>query len=383
MILHADLDAFYAAVAQRDDPRLRGIPLVVSGRSRRAVVLTASYEARPFGVRSAMPLFMALERCPQLTVVPPDFEKYREASRAVFAILRDEARIVERLSLDEAFCDLGDCDVDEAVGLAKRVKQSVLNATRLTISIGVATSKTVAKIACDDGKPDGLVVVPPLTEAEYLADKPVSRMWGVGPKTDARLRAAGIEQIGQLALLDDERLFALFGRWGREMRDLARGVDRRPVSDDESVRSISSEETFEHDITDVPSLVAAVRAQASELAERLRGRGLVAKTVGVKVKLADFSVHGRQTSLAHPTDDHRIIGAAAVFCLQRASVEGSRVRLIGTKVAALTTAGPKQLGLFSQMASSGAIQPASHTSAEREGRPAVLSNNLTPGKGSR
>jgi DNA polymerase-4 len=380
MILHADLDAFYAAVAQRDDPRLRGIPLVVSGRSRRAVVLTASYEARPFGVRSAMPLFMALERCPQLTVVPPDFEKYREASRAVFAILHDEARVVERLSLDEAFCDLGDCDVDHALGVAKRVKASVLQATRLTISIGVATSKTVAKIACDEGKPDGLVVVPPSTEAAYLADKPVSRLWGVGPKTDARLRAAGIEKIGQLALLDDERLFALFGRWGREMRDLARGVDQRRVNDDESVRSISSEETFEHDVTDVHSLVIAVRAQASELSERLRRQGLVAKTVGVKVKLADFSVRGRQTSLAQPTDDHRIIGTAAAFCLQRASVEGSRVRLIGTKVATLTTAGPKQLGLFSRAGSSGTKQP-SHTGAEREGRPAVLSNNLTPGKG--
>ena len=383
MILHADLDAFYAAVAQRDDPRLRGIPLVVSGRSRRAVVLTASYEARPFGVRSAMPLFMALERCPQLTVVPPDFEKYREASHAVFAILRDEARVVERLSLDEAFCDLGECDVDKAVSVAKRVKQSVFNATRLTISIGVATSKTVAKIACDDGKPDGLVVVPPLTEAAYLAEKPVSRLWGVGPKTDARLRSAGIELIGQLALLDDERLYELFGRWGREMRDLARGVDRRRVSDDESVRSISSEETFEHDITDAHALVAAVRVQALELSERLRSRGLVARTVGVKVKLADFSVRGRQTSLAQPTDDHRIIGAAAAFCLQRASVEGSRVRLIGTKVAALTTAGAKQLGLFSRAASTGAIQPVSHTDTEREGRPAVLSNNLTPGKGSK
>ena len=383
MILHADLDAFYAAVAQRDDPRLRGIPLVVSGRSRRAVVLTASYEARPFGVRSAMPLFMALERCPHLTIVPPDFEKYREASHAVFAILRVEARIVERLSLDEAFCDLGDCGVEEAAIIAKRVKELVLSATRLTISIGVATSKTVAKIACDDGKPDGLVVVPPQTEAAYLAGKPVSRLWGVGPKTDARLRAAGIETIGQLALLEDERLLALFGRWGREMRDLARGVDRRRVSDDESVRSISSEETFEHDVTDARTLVAAVRAQAAELSERLRGRGLVAQTVGVKVKLADFSVRGRQTSLAQPTDDRRIIGAAAAFCLQRASVEGSRVRLIGTKVAALAPAGAKQLGLFSRPESSIAIQESAHTGAEREGRPAVLSNNLTPGKGSR
>ncbi len=353
MILHADLDAFYAAVAQRDDPRLRGIPLVVSGRSRRAVVLTASYEARPFGVRSAMPLFMALERCPHLTVVPPDFEKYRAASRAVVEILRAEAQVVERLSLDEAFCDLGECAIEEAITVARRIKGKVAEATGLTISIGISTSKAVAKIACDDGKPDGLLPVPPDTEAQYLAGKPVSRLWGVGPKTDAKLRAAGVETIGQLAILDDERLFALFGRWGREMRDLARGIDRRRVTDDDSVRSISSEETFEHDVTDMPTLAKAVRAQAAELSERLRHRGLYAKTVGVKVKLADFTVRGRQTSLAQPTDDRRIIAAAAVFCLGRAGIEGSRVRLIGTKVAALTEMGAKQLGLFGHAAQEG------------------------------
>ena len=382
MILHADLDAFYAAVAQRDDPRLRGVPLVVSGSSRRAVVLTASYEARPFGVRSAMPLFTALERCPHLTVVAPDFTKYREASRIVFAILREHAHVVEGLSLDEAFCDLGDCDVDEAKSVAQSIKRSVREATGLTISIGVATSKTVAKIACDEGKPDGLLAVEPNTEAAYLAAKPVSRLWGVGPKTDARLRAAGIETIGQLAGLPDERLLQLFGRWGREMRDLARGIDRRRVSDDESVRSISSEETFEHDVTDAKMLAAAVRAQAAELAQRLRRRGLHALTVGVKVKLADFSVRGRQTSLAQPTDDHRIIGAAAVFCLGRADLNGARVRLIGTKVASLTPAGAKQLGLFGRQSAAGDPSRASHVDSQQEGRPGMLSKDLTLEKGS-
>src|SRR4029077_4144641 len=198
MILHADLDALYAAVAQRDDVSLRGKPLVVSGRSRRAVVLTASYEARPFGVRSAMPLFMALQRCPQLVVVPPDFSKYREASRAVFAILRAEAPVVESLSLDEAFCDLGDLSLEEARAIALRIKRAVREATSLTISVGVSGTKIVAKIASDDGKPDVLVCIEPGTGAEYLASKPVGRLWGVGPKTEARLREAGIERIGQL-----------------------------------------------------------------------------------------------------------------------------------------------------------------------------------------
>jgi DNA polymerase-4 len=343
MILHADLDAFYAAVAQRDDPSLRGKPLVVSGRSRRAVVLTASYEARPFGVRSAMPLFMALQKCPQLVIVPPDF---REASRAMFAILRAECTVVEGLSLDEAFCDLGEQSLDDAREVAQRIKAAVHAATGLTISVGVANAKIVAKIASDDGKPDGLVCVEPGTEAWYLAEKPVGRLWGVGPKTEARLRAAGVERIGQLADLDDERSFALFGRFGREMRDLARGIDRRRVSDDESVRSISSEETFEHDVTDVRALVDAVRGQAAELSERLRRRGMRATTVGVKLKLADFSVHGRQTTLSEPTDDSRIIAAAAAFCVRKAGVDNARVRLVGTKVAALSAATAKQISLF-------------------------------------
>src|SRR5450755_1568649 len=155
VILHGDLDAFYASVAQRDDPSLRGKPIVVSGSSRRAVVLTASYEARPYGVRSAIPLYMALERCPDLVVVPPDFEKYRAASKAVFAILRSHALAVEGLSLDEAFLDLGDVSLDEAVAVARRIKHEVRAATSLTISIGAATGKMVAKIACDEGKPDG------------------------------------------------------------------------------------------------------------------------------------------------------------------------------------------------------------------------------------
>ena len=346
MILHADLDAFYAAVAQRDDPSLRGKPLVVSGRSRRAVVLTASYEARPFGVRSAMPLFMALQKCPQLVIVAPEFSKYRDASRAMFGILRAEAAVVEGLSLDEAFCDLGAVGLDDARDIALRIKAAVREAMALTISVGVAETKIVAKIASDDGKPDGLVCVEPGTEAAYLAQKPVGRLWGVGPKTESRLRAAGIERIGQLADLDDERSFALFGRFGREMRDLARGIDRRRVSEDDSVRSISSEETFEHDVTDVRALVVAVRAQAAELSERLQRRGLRATTVGVKLKLADFSVHGRQTTLSEPTDDARIIGAAAAFCVRKAGVENTSVRLVGTKVAALAAASAKQISLF-------------------------------------
>lgn len=345
MILHGDLDAFYAAVAQRDDPTLRGKPLVVAGSSRRAVVLTASYEARPYGIRSAMPLYHALSRYPKLIVVPPQYEKYRDASKAVFAVLRSHALAVEGLSFDEAFCDLGEIGLDEALEIGRRIKADVRTATSLSISIGVASGKMVAKIASDDGKPDGLVGVVPGTEASYLAQKPIGRLWGIGPKTEARLRARGVERIEQIAAMDDAQLHAVFGRWGKEVRDLARGIDQRTVSESDEVRSISSEETFERDIHSVDELLPVIRAQSDELAERLKKHKLCAYTVGVKIKLSDFTVVGRQTSLSQPADDARIINAAAAFCLRRAAPP-KPVRLIGVRVASLVHADARQIGLF-------------------------------------
>jgi DNA polymerase-4 len=345
MILHGDLDAFYAAVAQRDDPTLRGKPLVVAGSSRRAVVLTASYEARPYGIRSAMSLYHALSRYPKLIVVPPTFEKYRDASKAVFGVLRQHARAVEGMSLDEAFCDCGDISLDEALDVGRRIKAAVRAATELSISIGAANGKMVAKIASDDGKPDGLVGVAPGTEAAYLAPKPIGRLWGIGPKTEGRLKTRGIERIEQVAAMDDATLHAVFGRWGKEVRDLARGIDHRTVSESDEVRSISSEETFEHDVHSVNELLPFVRAQADELAERLKKRKLCAYTVGVKIKLSDFTIVGRQTSLSQPADDARIINAAAAFCLRRAAPP-KPVRLIGVRVASLVHADARQIGLF-------------------------------------
>ena len=346
MILHADLDAFYASIAQRDDPQLRGKPIAVAGSSRRAVVLTASYEARPFGVRSAMPLYMALQRCPQLVVVPPAFEKYRIASKQAFAIMRSHARTVEGLSLDEAFLDIGEVSVEEAIEVARLIKADVREAIALTISIGVASGKMVAKIACDDGKPDGLKAVPPGTERAYLAPKPVGKLWGIGPKTEKRLNEQHIERIEQLAELDDARLRDLFGRFGPEIRALARGIDDRKVVEGDEVRSISCEETFEHDVADPRALLPTVREQAHELAVRLRKKELRALTVGVKIKLADFRILGKQTTLEQPTDDERVIRNAAAFCLRRAGLDGRSVRLIGVRVSSLVSPGAKQLSIF-------------------------------------
>ena len=347
MILHADLDAFYASVAQRDDPALRGKPIAVSGSSRRAVVLTASYEARPFGVRSAMPLYMARERCPQLIVVPPDFSRYRAASKTVFEIYREHAVRVQGLSLDEAFIDAGDVALDAAIATARTLKAAVRAATALTVSIGVATNKMVAKIACDEGKPDGLKAVTPGDERTYLAPKPVGALWGVGPKTQARLAARGIERIEQIAALTDAEATELFGSWGTELRALACGIDDRPVSEDDSVRSISSEETFERDVVGVAPLIPIVREQAHDLSERLRRQDLCAHTIGVKIKSADFTITVRQTSMSQPTDDPRVIAGAAVFCLRRANIENKAVRLVGVRVSTLVSRSAKQTSLFS------------------------------------
>jgi DNA polymerase-4 len=346
MILHFDLDAFYAAVAQRDDPALRGKPVAVAGSSRRSVVLTASYEARPYGVRSALPLYKALAACPQLVVVPPDFAKYRAASEAVFAIFADGAEAVEGLSLDEAFVAIAGDAVDEAVDWAKRVRARVRREVGLTISAGVAAGKMVAKIASDSCKPDGLAVVEPGTEAAFLAPLPVTRLWGIGPKTQTRLEAAGIRTIGDVATLDDARTFALFGRWGQEARELARGVDERPVDGARERKSISTEETFEYDVRDEGRIVALLRSQAGEIAGDLIRLGLRATTIGIKIKGADFRILGRQTSVVVPTASAPDIFAATLHCWERSGMAGSPIRLLGTRVAALTEGEPPQLPLF-------------------------------------
>ncbi|HYZ17417.1 MAG TPA: DNA polymerase IV [Candidatus Acidoferrum sp.] len=346
MILHFDLDAFYASVAQRDDPRLRGVPLAVSGSSRRAVVLTASYEARPFGVRSAMPLYRARELCPQLVVVAPNFVAYRETSERVFAIFAEGARAVEGLSLDEAFVDLPGEDLDAAVAFAQRVRERVRAEIGLTVSAGVAAVKMVAKIASDVNKPDGLTVVPPGTEATFLAPMPIARLWGIGPKTQPRLEAAGIATIGDVAALDDARLYHLFGRSGPFFRDLARGIDEREVDGSRERKSISTEETFEYDVRDEEQILALLRAQSDELAIDLKAKHLRGSTVGVKIKRADFTITGRQTSLAVATNDADAIHAAALICWRRAGLAGIPIRLLGTRVASLTDEEERELRLF-------------------------------------
>lgn len=346
MILHFDLDAFYASVAQRDDPSLRGIPLAISGQSRRSVVLTASYEARPFGVRSAMPLYRALELCPQLTVVHPEFPKYREASDRVFAIFEDGAHAVEGLSLDEAFVALPKATLEEAVAFAERVRARVREEVGLTVSAGVATVKMVAKIASDVNKPNGLTIVPPGTEQAFLAPLRVGQLWGIGPKTLPRVEAAGVKTIGDVAALDDAALYGIFGRGGTFYRDLARGIDDREVDPSRERKSISSEETFEYDERDEARIVALIHEQSAELSEGLKVRGMRAQTVGIKVKKSDFTVTGKQTTLTVATNDLDTIISAAEWCWNHMGLQGVPIRLLGTRVASLTVEEERELRLF-------------------------------------
>jgi DNA polymerase-4 len=346
MIAHFDIDAFYASVAQRDDPSLRGKPLAIAGESRRSVVLTASYEARPFGVRSAMPLYKAKQLCPGLVVAPPTFDRYRELSHAVFAVFARGGGAVEGLSMDEAFVSIDTDDLATAVAFAEGVRAAVRAEVGLTVSAGVAAVKMVAKIASDVAKPNGLASVAPGAEAAYLAPMPAGRLWGVGPKTQARLAMRAIETIGQIADLSDEAVFALFGRSGRGLRDLARGIDDRTVSRDRETRSVSSEETYEYDLRDPDDMRAAVRELAADVSRRLVSAGLRGATIGVKVKLSNFTVVGRQTTVSRVTDDAETIATAALFCLDRVPLGGGAVRLLGVRVASITDEPERQVSLF-------------------------------------
>jgi len=347
-VLHVDMDAFYASVEQRDDPALRGRPVIVGGPSRRGVVCAASYEARPFGVRSAMPMGEAIRRCPEAIVVPVHMGRYKEVSESVFGIFRRYTPLVEGLSLDEAFLDVAASRslFGEARVIARAIKDAVKNELGLTASAGVAPCKFVAKIASDLEKPDGLTVVEPGTERTFLAPLPVGRLWGIGPKTLPRLQAAGIATIGDIAALDDDACYALLGRGGREFRDLARGIDDRIVDGSRERKSISTEETFEYDVRDEAQILELLRVQADELALDLQKRNMRAATVGIKVKRADFTITGRQTSLAVAANDAATILAASTWCWERSHLRGTPIRLLGTRVASLTLEEARELRLF-------------------------------------
>jgi len=338
------MDAFYAAVEQRDDPRLRGKPVAVGGASRRGVVCAASYEARPFGVRSAMPMARALRLCPGLIVVPPDFTRYSAVSDEIFEVFHSFTPEVEGLSLDEAFLDVtrSQALLGTPLQQAKDIKARIRERTRLTASVGLAEVKFAAKIASELCKPDGLLEVPRGQVRDFLAPLPASRLWGVGPRTDEQLRRLGLRKIGEVASADRSFLEAQLGSMGPWLHDLANGIDDRIVEPDTEAKSIGAEETFEEDL-EGEALLPFIHEQALRVAARLRRAGVRARSVHLKVKYADFRVATRQETLPAPTDDGAEIYRVATRLLQKA--DPLPVRLTGVHAGDLGAAAP-QLDLF-------------------------------------
>ena len=345
MIAHLDLDAFFAAVEMHRRPELRGRPLVVGGDPHgRGVVATANYAARRFGIRSAMSAGEALRRCPDLVIVRPDIAHYREWSARVWEVVRELSPAVEVLGLDEGYLELPD---DDAAGAADAVRRAVGERVRLSCSLGVATCKVVAKVASDRDKPGGVTVVPPGGEAAFLAPLPLRALPGVGPRTDQRLRAAGLETIGDLAALDDDAL-AAFGT-GRHVHDLhrrARGVDPRPVVPIPAERiSISSERTFAQDVGSGEELERIGRALVERVAATLRERERSARTVTLKLRYTDFQTVTRGQTVRAATDDEGVIWETARGLLARALAErAGPLRLMGVGVSGLVA--ERQLTLF-------------------------------------
>jgi DNA polymerase-4 len=346
-ILHVDLDAFFAAVEQRDRPELRGQPVIVGGGgpNQRGVVSTASYEARVFGVHSAMPLREAGRLCPHGVFLPVDGTKYQSVSRQVMAVLRRFTPLVEPVSIDEAFLDVTASRrmFGEGGAIGQQIKDAVRKEVDLTISVGVATTKLVAKIASDLRKPDGLVVVEPGTEAEFLAPLSITRLWGVGAKSAAALREYGVRTIGDLAALPDDLLVRRFGKHGASLGERARGVDADPVGDRDAAKSIGHEHTFDVDTSDREVIERTLLAMSEGVAGRLRDSGVRASTITVKIRDTTFRTITRQRTLAAPTDLTDPIFRTALE-LARPEVRGLRIRLLGVTASGLDE--PDQFVLF-------------------------------------
>jgi DNA polymerase-4 len=342
-ILHVDLDAFFAAVEQRDRPELRGKPVLVGGSRERGVVAAASYEARRFGIASAMPMAEALRRCPEAIVVGHDWPRYSAASAAFFAILGDFTPLVESLSVDEAFLDVTGSRrlFGDGPTIAQAIKDRVRAEIGLVASVGVAPTKFAAKVASDIDKPDGLVVVEPGGLFEFLHPLPVSRLWGVGAVTRGKLEELGLRTIGAVSRFPAEVLSRRLGpSMGQHLSQLARGEDGREISTEHQPVTIGHEETFAADVGDAEPIRARVIAQAEKVAARLRGAELRARVVVLKIKYADFHLISRRRTLADPTSDGRVIAEAACDLLAGVEIHGRagkrrRVRLCGVAAAGL------------------------------------------------
>ena len=350
-IIHVDLDAFFASVEELLNPELRGKPVIVGGNPRhRGVVSSASYAARAYGVRSAMPTAQALRLCPEAIIVRPRHKEYTRRSQRVMDILRDVSPLMEQVSIDEAFLDVTGCErlwgpVQE---IGRLIQRRVMEEEDLPVSLGIASSKLVAKIACGLGKPRGLVIVQPGEESAFLAPLPIHRLWGVGEVTAAKLRDLGIETIGDLAAWGEEQLVRLFGDAGRALYSAARGTDGSAVRVCRDRHSISHELTFDRDTRDSGVIRRTLLSMSENVASRLRERRLVAQTVRIKLRDPHFTTITRQTTIEHPTDQALVVFDTAEQLLRRNWKEGQALRLLGVGVSRLLKQGGYQLSLFDQ-----------------------------------
>ena len=347
-ILHVDMDAFYASVEQRDDPALRGRPVIVGGTGGRGVVAAASYEVRRFGVHSAMPVREALRRCPEAICVPPRIAYYAKESERIFAVFHEFTPLVQGLSLDEAFLD-----VTASIELhgpperiATEIKRRIRERTGLTASVGVAPNKLVAKIASDLRKPDGLVIVRPGEVRELLDPLPIRKLFGLGLKTAPKVEALGVRTLGELSRANPAALRPIFGRYTERVQQRAAGIDDRPVIPDRDEKSISAEETFDTDIADHARLRAEIVRLADRTCARLRSSELAARCVTVKIRRKDFTTYTRQRHIEPATQETRVVTAVALELLDQwlAAQPRAALRLLGVGVSDL--APTAQLDLF-------------------------------------
>ena len=346
-IIHVDMDAFYASVEQRDKPELRGKPVVVGAApGGRGVVSAASYEARRFGVRSAMPSIQAQRLCPQAIFVPVDMPRYLQASRAVMGILGGYTPLLEQISVDEAFLDVTGSrrlfGSPEQIG--RQIKQRIASELSLVASVGIAANKFVAKVASDHGKPDGFVLVPAGEERRFLDPMPVSRLWGVGKATEERLRQLGIRTIRQLAAYPEEVLQRQFGELGGHLHRLANGIDDRPVETGRDAKSVSAEHTYQQDTREQDTIERTLLALAEDVGARLRSQGLRGRTVQLKLRFGDFHTLTRRRTLPGPTDANDTIYKTVCGLLAEVPLEGRLVRLLGVGVSGFDR--PAQASLF-------------------------------------
>lgn len=352
-VIHLDLDMFFCAVEEQRDPTLKGTPFAVGGSpAGRGVVASASYAARAFGVRSAMPMAHAVRLCPELTVVRPNFPAYRAASQQVMERLHTLTDLVEQISIDEAFLDVSALG-ESGEQVAQRLQAQIRAELGLSCSVGVATNKLVAKIATDVGKgmarngaiPSAICVVPPGEEAIFLGPLPTSALWGVGPKTADKLAGMGILTIGDIAGWPVEDLARRFGQHGEDLARRARGIDDRPIVTERAAKSISQETTFAHDVRDRDRLEQTLRVQAVEVAAKLQRKELMGTSVKLKIRWPDFTTPTRQLTLPQPTDEAEVISEAALRLFNQTWPERQPVRLIGVGVGGLGTP-PRQLSLW-------------------------------------